>query len=718
MNVRPLRVVAVVCVLLVVGIAACSGSSPAQPLLNAGLVLEDDGDLEGAIASYTEAIERDGRYIPAYRQRAAAYIDLGRPDLAVEDYTQILSIDDEDSLAMAGRGRAYTAAGMLDLAIADLDMAIDEDRLNAEAYFNRAVALRAGGNDNRAIVDLKEYNELIPDDPDAHFLLAESYRAISQIDLAPRPETACRRGTACRSAVSAFDKVIELDPEYPDVYLKRGVAHRNNGSVSLALKDLEMAIEIDVGNVEVYLERGRTYLENEQPVEGLADLRQAISLVPEEPLAYYSRGWAYLDLGRPLPAIRDFFEAIKLVPQNTGAYTSRGIAYMAAGWYRKALAEFDASLGIVPDDPEVMVLRGESHYRLGDLQEAIEDFSAALAIDPDLQAFYDREKRGEVDLQAYYLRAWSYVELGDLEKASEDFDAARDADVDGTEDPVNTGLVYRNLGLLGVLLPPPPGCDNGFDCNAILRQAFEELESNPSSTEAHVDVGHVLYRLDLRDIAEERFEAAIDLEPFNLTTRLAIGRVYLAGGEYGKAVRNLELLAGGRGDDAESQLVFGMANRWLGQWRQDGVWLAVCRRGPACANASRALNRAVDLAPDEPEAYIQRAAVLRNQGRPDLAVFDLDTAIELGATDAWSFVERGNLYMELGIYERAVQDFDEAVRLDRELGPAFGYRTLAQVMLGADFAADRDALRAVSLGVDEALLTSMIETLKEERNGG
>ena len=161
-----------------------------------------------------------------------------------------------------------------------------------------------------------------------------------------------------------------------------------------------------------------------------------------------------------------------------------------------------------------------------------------------------------------------------------------------------------------------------------------------------------------------------------------------------------------------------MANRWLGQWRQDGVWLAVCRRGPACANASRALNRAVDLAPDEPEAYIQRAAVLRNQGRPDLAVFDLDTAIELGATDAWPFVERGNLYMELGIYERAVQDFDEAVRLDRELGPAFGYRTLAQVMLGADFAADRDALRAVSLGVDEALLTSMIETLKEERNGG
>ncbi len=717
MNARPSTVLAVVCALLVLGIAACSGSSPAQPLLNAGLVLEDEGDLEGAIASYTQAIERDDRYIPAYRQRAVAYVELGRPDLAVEDYTQILSIDDEDSLAMAGRGQAYTAAGMLDLAIADLDMAIDEDRLNAEAYLARAIALRAAGNDNRAIVDLRRYNELIPEDPDAHFLLADSFRAISQIDLAPRPETACRRGTACRSAVSTFDKVIDLDPEYPDVYLKRGVAHRNNGSVSLALEDLELAIEIDPGNVEVYLERGRTYLENEQPVEGLADLRLAISLVPEEPLAYYSRGWAYLDLDRPLPAIRDFFEAIKLDPENAGAYTSRGIAYMAAGWYLKALAEFDTSLSIVPDDPEVLVLRGESRYRLGDLAQALEDVGAALAIDPDRQAFYEREKRGDIDRQAHYLRAWSYVEMGDLEQASEEFNAARELDDGGTEDPVKKGSVYRSLGLLDEGVPPPPGCGGGFDCNGVLQDAFEELGSNPSSTAAHVDVGRVLYRLGLREMAEESFDFAVELEPLNTTTPVTVGKAYSAGGEFGKAVRALEDLVG-RSDNAEAHLLFGTANRWLGQLQQDGVWLGMCRRGPACANALRALNRAVDLAPEEAEAYIQRAAVNRNLGRPDLAIFDLDAAIELDPTNARALIDRGNRYMELAIYERAFQDFDEAVRLDRELGAAVGYRALAQVMVGADFAADRDALRAVSLGVDEAQVTSMIETLRGERDSG
>ena len=71
--------------------------------------------------------------------------------------------------------------------------------------------------------------------------------------------------------------------------------------------------------------------------------------------------------------------------------------------------------------------------------------------------------------------------------------------------------------------------------------------------------------------------------------------------------------------------------------------------------------------------------------------------------------------MGSGMYEKALQDFDVATRRDRYLGPAFGYRALAYIMMHGDFPADRDAIRAVSLGVDDTLLFTMMKTLRQER---
>lgn len=691
---------------------ACSAGSPAQPLVNVGLVHEDEGELCEAVERYTEAIALDSTYVPAYRQRAEAYIGRGQHLLAIQDFTHILSLDEEDVRALVGRGRAYTAFGRLDRALRDLDAALDIERQNTDALLARATTLTAAEEPNKALQDLKQYIELIPDNPEAYFLLGESFLAVSQIELSPRPATTCRRGTACSDAIDAFGEVIKLDPDYPGVHLRRGIAYRNSGSMEEALESLQMAIQADPRSAKAHLELGRARLESGDPMAALLDLRRAIKLPSRDPLEYLSRGWAYLDLDRPLPALQDFHEAARLDPKNPVFRTSRGIAYMAVGWHEKAIGALNDSLSLRSDDPEVLLLRGEAHYALGDLQRAMNDFDAALGVDRQRQPFYELDKRDEVDMRAHYHLAWSNVEQGDLEAAAKSFDAAREFDQDGTHDPIDKGARYRSLGLLGGGPGAPARCGGDFDCNAALRSAFEELMSEPSSAPAHMEVARVMVRLGLIDLAEERFKAALAAGESDPTTLLSIGNVYLAGGQPAEAATYFETAVAGQRQHAESQLLLGTAYRWMGQSRRESVWYAECQPDAECDDAVAALTSAIELDPGLREAYVQRASVHLNRARPDLAVIDLNRAVDLDPHDASAFVDRGNAYMELGLHSRALEDFSEAIRLQRRLGPAYGYRVLVHTTLGADFLADRDILRAVNLGVDETRLRAMVEAVE------
>ena len=53
----------------------------------------DKGDLDQAIADYTQAIALDPKYAVAYNNRGIAYCDKGDLDQAIADYTQAIALD-------------------------------------------------------------------------------------------------------------------------------------------------------------------------------------------------------------------------------------------------------------------------------------------------------------------------------------------------------------------------------------------------------------------------------------------------------------------------------------------------------------------------------------------------------------------------------------------------------------------------------------------------
>jgi len=97
-----------------------------------------------------------------YKQRAVAYMHLGRHQFALDDINQGMKLKPDDSDMYYLRGFAYRALGQHQKAIEDSNRAISMDPTFAAAYANRAFAYQALGEKSRAKSDAMRAKELDP----------------------------------------------------------------------------------------------------------------------------------------------------------------------------------------------------------------------------------------------------------------------------------------------------------------------------------------------------------------------------------------------------------------------------------------------------------------------------------------------------------------------------------------------------------------------------
>jgi tetratricopeptide (TPR) repeat protein len=109
------------------------------------------------------------------------------------------------------------------------------------------------------------------------------------------------------------------------------------------------------------------------------------------------------------------------------------------------------------------------------------------------------------------------------------------------------------------------------------------------------------------------------------------------------------------------------------------------------------LNRVLEVAPDNAEAYVLRGIAYNQLGRYDEAITEMTQAIEL-VPWSWEFVTfRGDTYMQMSEYGEALFDYTRAIELNPRYLPAFQGRAQANADLGDTTASEIDDLIAVGL---------------------
>ena len=358
-----------------VAIAACtraiaSGRFKGRELIgiynNRGFEYRYKGDLDRAIADYSEAIRLDPKYALTYSHRGFAWRKKGDFDRAIADYSEAVRLDPKYARAYDNRGDVHRDKGDLHRAIADYSEAIRLDPKYAVAYHDRCIAWRNKGDLDRAIADYSEAIRLDPKSALAYNNRGLAWRAKGDLD----------------RAIADCDEAIRLDPKSAVGYNYRGLVWRAKGDLDHAMADYNQAIRFDPKYSLAYDNRGDVYRDKGDLDRAIMDYSEAIRLDPKYTTAYNDRGLAWRAKGDLDRAIADSSEAIQLDPKFASAWLNRCFARARISPLQPALADCDELLRLQPENVEALDSRGFTYLRLKRFDEAIADYDAALRLDP------------------------------------------------------------------------------------------------------------------------------------------------------------------------------------------------------------------------------------------------------------------------------------------------------------------------------------------------
>jgi len=424
--------------------------------LRSGMEKQAKGDLDGALAAFTQAIELHPKVVDAWLARSSARQAKGDNVGALADYTKALEIVPDNALSCRLRGDARTARGDLRGAIEDHTQALELDPKFVSAYWGRGIARQTMGDWNGAVNDFTQGLEIDPthaeayghrgfakiNKGDADGGIADCSRAL---ELDPKLTQAWSNRGWAKAGKSDFDgaiadctRALELDPKLIFACNNRGYARASKGDFDGAIEDSTRVLEMDPNNFFAHGTRGFARVSKGDNDGAIADCNRTLELNPRYFWAYNNRAWARVNKGDYDGAIEDCTRTLELDPQHFWAYNNRGWAKSHKNDYDGAIEDYNHAIEINPKLTRAYSNRGWAWVNKGDYERAIADHTRSIELDPQkVNGYNDRgnAKKAKGDLEgalADFTQAltldpkseWTYYHRGCLRYETQAWDEA------------------------------------------------------------------------------------------------------------------------------------------------------------------------------------------------------------------------------------------------------------------------------------------------------
>lgn len=189
-------------------------------------------------------------------------------------------------------------------------------------------------------------------------------------------------------ALSDFDAAIALLPDFPNVYVYRGIIWGDKREYQRALQDFLTASKLNPSDPLVFNNIGNVYQKMGQDDRALENYDRAIGLRPDYAEAYYNRASVYVSKQDEKRAQADYDKAISLQPTYEDAYVNRAVLHLRRRDIKGALADLDTAIGLNPRNVSALSNRANVNLADGKYAEALRDFDRALTMDPGNAAIY------------------------------------------------------------------------------------------------------------------------------------------------------------------------------------------------------------------------------------------------------------------------------------------------------------------------------------------
>ena len=108
-------------------------------------------------------------------------------------------------------------------------------------------------------------------------------------------------------------------------------------------------------------------------------------------------------------------------------------------------------------------------------------------------------------------------------------------------------------------------------------------------------------------------------------------------------------------------------------------------------------NKAIEMEPKKPDAYINRSITYAFQNEDDKAIEDLNKAIKYDHKNQYAYNNRALQYLKTGKYRKGIRDFSKAIKINPKEAEYYANRALCYMYSGKTAAAIKDIEKALSI---------------------
>ena len=343
----------------------------ARYLMSLGVLYYRQKQFAKAAAAFTSAWDADPKMAKAGYNAGVAYLNAGMSHQAEEILTRVVAADPQNGTVHIALGSALERNGKTAQAIESY-----KNGYNCSAAVSQKAdaAAKAGvlyfNEGNYADAEIWLNNSLIvAKEPKTEHNLARVYveqgRAAEALPYAraaadAEPQNAVYAFTLAQafeaageteSAVSSYQKAVELNPGYLDAMINLGALYDRLQRYAEAESILKTAVAEDESNFEAWNNLGNVYYHQKKNDAAVDAYKKARTLRPNDTTVIYQTALACFDAGRIADAERAFLDLIEADPQNAEAYNDLGNLYFQAGEIDKAKDCYRKVLEINPRHP-------------------------------------------------------------------------------------------------------------------------------------------------------------------------------------------------------------------------------------------------------------------------------------------------------------------------------------------------------------------------------
>ncbi len=308
-------------------------------------------------------------------------MDIGRNALYFEDYVlsiqyfnQVISVKPYLCEPYFYRGLAKFSLGDYQGAEDDCTRTIDCNPFVVNAYQVRGLAR----------INLEDYAGAIEDYRAALKYEPENVGVLHNISLCYLQEK------QYETADSTLDYLLKVSPSYTDAYILKSQVSLERGDTAAAFTYADTAVGKDPYDARYWSARATIRLMQEDYKDAEGDLTQAIRLGIDNAPNFINRALARYNLKDFRGAMADYDEALDLDPNNYIGLYNRGLLRAQVGDDNRAIEDFDKVLEMNPGNMMALFNRALLRENTGDFAGAIDDYTTVLGRYPEFAYGYRR----------------------------------------------------------------------------------------------------------------------------------------------------------------------------------------------------------------------------------------------------------------------------------------------------------------------------------------